>query len=95
MGSMIHQAGYIYYFTRKLCRLDHKIRHVHKEAKEYAHKHRSARTVEERQTYQRRLERAVKNYHHLMDERRKVHGKIHEHVAGLARMMKLEEHLKL
>jgi len=95
MGSMVHQAGYIYYYTRKLYRIDHKIRHAHEDAKEYTKKYRSARTLEERQTYQRRLEKSAKKYHDLMNERHKIHGKIHEHVAGLARMIKLEEHLRL
>ena len=95
MASMIHQAGYVYYYTKKLYRIDHKIRHAHADAREYTHKYRSARTLGERQTYQRKLERAVKKYHELMNERNKIHAKIHEHVAGLARMIKLEEHLRL
>jgi uncharacterized coiled-coil DUF342 family protein len=95
MGSMVHQAGYIYYYTRKLYQLDHKIRHAHQDAREYTHKYHLARTVDDRQTYQRKLSKAVKKYHDLMAERGKVHAKIHEHVAGLARMIKLEEHLRL
>ncbi len=95
MGSMIHQAGYIYYYTKKLYRIDKKIRSTHEDAKDYTSKYQNARSLGERQTYQKKLERAVKKYHELMTDRHKIHAKIHEHVAGLARMIKTEQHLKL
>ena len=95
MGSMMHQAGYIYYYTRKLYRLDREIRSAHEDGRKYTSKSHSATTIDNLKAYQRKIEKAAKKYHELLRKRQEVHGKIHEHLAGLARMIKLEAHLKL
>lgn len=95
MGTIVHQAAYIYVYSKKLYRADHNLRHLHEDVQKYTSKYHLARTVEEQQTYRKKLERAAKNYHNLFKERQTIQHKLHEHLAGLARMMKTEQHLKL
>lgn len=95
MGNIVHQAAYIYVYSKKLYRVDHDLHHHHEEVQKYTSKYHLARTVEEQQTYRKKLEKAAKKYHNLVKERQTFHHKLHEHLAGLARMIKTEQHLKL
>ncbi|MFA6461627.1 MAG: hypothetical protein WCV90_05115 [Candidatus Woesearchaeota archaeon] len=95
MGTIVHQAAYIYVYSKKLYRVDHDLRHLHGDVQKYTSKYHLAKTIEEQQTCRKKLEKSAKKYHELVKERQNIQHKLHEHLAGLARMMRTEQHFKL
>jgi len=95
MGTIVHQAAYIYLYSKKLYRIDHKLKDTHKDVQKYTSSYHLSRTVEEQQRFRKKLEKAAKEYNELLNERHTLQRKLHEHLAGLARMMKVEQQLKL